>query len=97
MKSKNTGYITLALVLLKQCQSKIPSPIYSVQQLGPSLPKVHWLQWLTSWEIPPYTISVLVVDPNALRVSNEQVKVEGISNMSNPIRGLVKHALSLKE
>jgi len=54
-------------------------------------------QWLTSWKISPYILSALVGDLNVLEGSNEQVKVEGISNMSNPIRGLVKHALSLKE
>lgn len=46
---------------------------------------------------PHATLSASVVDPNVFGGSHEQVKVEGISNMSNPIRGLVKHTLSLKE
>jgi hypothetical protein len=49
----------------------------------------------TSWETS--LSSALVANVHFVGGSHEEVKVEGISNMSNPIRGLVKHALSLKE
>lgn len=93
MKSKNTVYITPTLVFLKQRQSKILPNLFSATAV-PLPSQSPMADLLGNF---PHILSALKVHVNVVGGSNEQVKVGGVSNVSNPIRGLVKHALSLKE
>lgn len=77
-----------------------PLEVMSVEEF-PKSSSPHKIQQLPGGQhlrnFLPNTLFALAVELDVLGGSNEQVKAVGISNMSNPIRGLVKHALSLKE